>query len=46
MALNFYDRVTKCHNIWDDVSEIPSMSWNLDNNVPGDVFNVHVKYVN
>ena len=36
-----YDRFIKCHDTQDDVSEIPSMSRHSNNNIPGNVFNVH-----
>ena len=36
-----YDRVIKCHNTRDDISAIPSMSRNSNNNMPWNVFNVH-----
>ena len=41
-SLNLYDRVIKCHDTQDDMSVIPSMSWHSNNNMPGDVFNVHI----
>ena len=36
-----YDSVIKCHNTQDNMSAVPSMYWNLNDNVPGNVFNVH-----
>ena len=40
--LHLYDRVIKCHDTRDAMSEITSMFWNSDNNMPGNIFNVHV----
>ena len=37
-SLHFYDRVIKCHDIRDEMSAIPSMSWHSNNNMPGSVF--------
>ena len=42
MDLHLYSRFIKYHNTRADMSAIPSMSWNLENNIPGNVFNVHV----
>ena len=42
MALNLYNSIIKCHNTRAEISEIPSMSWHLDDNMPGKVLNVHV----
>ena len=42
MALHLYDRVIKRHNTRADMSAIPSMSWHLNNNIPGKVFNIYV----
>ena len=41
MFLTFYDRVIKCHDTRNDMSEIISMSWHSNDNIPGNVFNVH-----
>ena len=40
-SIHLYDCVIKCHNTRADMSEIPSMSWHLDDNMPCKVFNVH-----
>ena len=40
-SLHLYDRVIKCPDTQDDMSEIPSMFWHLDDDIPGNVFNVH-----
>ena len=40
-SLNLYDRVIKCHDSHDGMSANPSMSQHLNNNMPGNVFNVH-----
>ena len=40
-SLHLYNHVIKCHDTRDDMSAIPSMSRHSNNNMPGDVFNVH-----
>ena len=42
MALHLYNRVTECQNTRADMSAIPSISWNLNSNMPGNIFNVNV----
>ena len=39
--LHLYDRVIKCHDTQDEMSVIPSMSWHSNDNMQGNVFNVH-----
>ena len=40
-SLHLYNCVIKCHNTRAYMSAIPSMSQNLDDDMPGNVFNVH-----
>ena len=40
-SLHLYDRVIKCHDTPDNMSAIPSMYRNLNNNIPKNVFNVN-----
>ena len=40
-SLHLYNHDIQCHNTRDDISDIPSMSWHSNNNMPGNVFNVH-----
>ena len=41
-SLYLYDCVIKYHNTRADMSAIPSLSWHSENNMQGNVFNVHV----
>ena len=40
-SLHLYDNVIKCHNTRADMYSIHPMNWNLDKNIPGNVFNPH-----
>ena len=42
MLLHLYDHVIKCHDTRAKLSEMPSMSWYYEDNILGNVFNVHV----
>ena len=40
-SLHSYDPVIKCHDTQDEMSAMPSISRNSNNNIPGNVLTVH-----
>ena len=40
-SLHLYDRVIKCHDTHDGMSANTLMSQHLNNNMPGNAFNIH-----
>ena len=40
--LHLYDHIIKCRYTWYDMSEIPSVSWHSNKNIPGNVSNADI----